>query len=162
VLDHPAGQGDAALVPVGDPAFSGNDTWTRAELLRARGYDEAVVNGNGTGPTVDDTVTVAEPPSRTCEMCGAELSAGQARFCGRTCGNRAGGKATQAKAAALRNQTPAPAATPPVQPTPSPAVTDEPAHGLDVFAWAALAPAEVTSIGLANGWYLGRRPGMVG
>lgn len=61
------------------------DTSTRTELLRARGYDETIVNGSG-GPVATATnghVEVAEDPqtrhgvadlAHPCVVCGAELS----------------------------------------------------------------------------------------
>ena len=59
-----------------------SDTWTRAQLLRARGYPDEVVNGNGRPDTASPSVAappgetpeaVPAPTSSVCRQCAAPL-----------------------------------------------------------------------------------------
>lgn len=90
------------------------DTWSRSELLRARGYDEAVIAGtNGHAPTegaypeensfanaltnqppaleTEDRVASSkldEATGRTCRGCGASLEGRATVWCGQRCKRR--------------------------------------------------------------------------
>jgi hypothetical protein len=81
---------DDPLEPDGSRA-----TWTRTELLKARGYPDDIVNGHATPESV---TTVTEPPSAlaegeavpsTCRQCGTELTGPPSRvWCSDRCRRR--------------------------------------------------------------------------
>jgi hypothetical protein len=125
---------------------------TRSDVLAARGYDPALIAGNGhepqpmtatrriSGTDLDAPVVARSTPAevRLCEHCQTTpLGKGQARYCSRSCASKA--LAANGQAAAAAKQA---AAT----------------EGIGaLLAWASSAPAAVTGFDLAGGWHLSRR-----
>jgi RNA polymerase-binding transcription factor DksA len=65
----------------------GLQTWTRSQLLERRGYDQAIISEKS--HQVEPVTPVAElAPTRTCAVCGADISANRLRRYRntRTCG----------------------------------------------------------------------------
>jgi len=69
------------------------DTWTRTELLAARGYPVATVNGHGDheGQAVEPVGGIEAVDTRTCAGCGVSLAgrSPSARWCSGACRARA-------------------------------------------------------------------------